>query len=147
MVDRITSAQRSALMSRVKQRDTKPELFLRSLIHRMGYRFRLRTPKLPGRPDIIFPSRHKVIFVHGCFWHGHDCRRGTPPRSNITFWNAKIQANRIRDARVIADLQAQGWSSLVIWECETKDLKIITGKVAKFLKARNDSRTADLHSK
>jgi DNA mismatch endonuclease, patch repair protein len=139
MTDRITTAQRSALMSRVKQRDTKPELLLRSLLHRLGYRFRLKVPKLPGRPDIIFRPRKKVIFVHGCFWHGHHCKRGNLPSSNEVFWKTKIEGNRVRDARVLADLLALGWSSLVIWECECNDQKIITGKLAKFLKSPKDS--------
>jgi DNA mismatch endonuclease (patch repair protein) len=136
MSDRISQEARSALMSRVKQRDTAPEKLVRLLLHAAGYRFRLKNPKLPGRPDIMFPSRKKVIFIHGCFWHGHHCKRGKLPSSNQVFWAEKISGNRTRDARTVYDLQLLGWSALTIWECETKDSKITKGKLAKFLKQK-----------
>ncbi|CCD89884.1 DNA mismatch endonuclease of very short patch repair [Bradyrhizobium sp. ORS 285] len=133
MADKLTKAARSALMSRVKQRHTAPELLIRSLLHRAGFRFRLHSPKLPGRPDIIFPGRRKVVFVHGCFWHGHDCRRGKAPSSNKRFWQKKISGNRLRDEQTIGRLKELGWESFIVWECETKEAEIITGKLAQFL--------------
>ena len=108
-------------MSRVKNRDTAPEKIVRSLIHRMGYRFRLHSIRLPGKPDIVLPRHKKVVMVHGCFWHGHEgCRRGTPPSSNKEFWFGKISKNRKRDRDVLEQLEMLGWSVLTVWECETK---------------------------
>jgi len=136
MADRISKNSRSSLMSRVKQRDTAPEMTVRSLLHSVGYRFRLKAPKLPGRPDIIFLGRKKVIFVHGCFWHGHHCKRGKLPTSNEAFWNHKISANRTRDARRLEELQLLGWSALTIWECETKTTEKLTSTLANFLEQK-----------
>src|ERR1700716_3714259 len=104
MIDKLSPESRSLMMARVKQRGTAPELRVRSLLHNSGKRFRLFKPKLPGRPDIIFPSRRKVIFVHGCFWHGHSCPRGKLPTSNVDFWSEKISKNRLRDETVCAKL-------------------------------------------
>ena len=111
---------RSATMRAVKAKDTTPELRVRRLLHSMGYRFRLHRKDLPGVPDIVFGRRRRVIFVHGCFWHSHKCRRGSRvPVSNREYWQAKIGGNVQRDAAVIAALKAIGWSVLVVWECET----------------------------
>lgn len=117
-----TAAQRSRIMRAVKSRDTNPELAVRRLLHSMGYRYRLHRPGLPGKPDIVFSSRRKVIFVHGCFWHGHDCARGARvPASNTEYWTAKIGRNVARDRGTLAQLTDAGWAVLVLWECELGD--------------------------
>ena len=111
--------QRSATMRAVKSRDTKPEIEVRSLLHRNGYRFRLHRKDLPGKPDIVFPSRHKVVFVHGCFWHGHSCRRGKRiPKNNREYWVDKVRGNVERDALNLKQLTEQGWQAFVVWECQ-----------------------------
>lgn len=120
MVDHVTPDRRSFIMSSVRTKDTKPELSLRRMLHRLGYRFRLHRKDLPGSPDIVFPARRKVIFVHGCYWHGHGCQWGKLPKSNQTYWLGKIRANQARDARNAADLQALGWGVLTIWQCELR---------------------------
>ena len=97
MADRVSPKKRSYIMSRVKTKDTGPELLLRRALHKRGYRYRVNVKKLPGKPDIVFPSRRKLVFVHGCFWHGHDCRWGRPPKSNAEYWKPKVRANRKRD--------------------------------------------------
>jgi len=117
--DKLTRRDRSALMSRVRTRDTGPELSFRKAIHKKGYRYRLHRSDLPGKPDVVFVARRKVIFIHGCFWHGHsDCRKGKRPVTNVDFWNCKIEKNRERDARNQEALIGLGWSSFVLWECE-----------------------------
>jgi DNA mismatch endonuclease (patch repair protein) len=120
-MDRLSPAKRSWLMSRVKGQDTKPELTVRQTLHRLGYRFRLHVSNLPGRPDLVFPSRKKAIFVHGCYWHGHSCKYGrAQPKTNRSFWRLKLSANRLRDSRTARLLRRQGWKMLVIWECAIK---------------------------
>lgn len=132
--DVFTPDRRSAVMARVKGKDTAPELKLRRLAHAMGYRFRLHRKDLPGSPDLVFPKRRAVIFVHGCFWHGHDCARGArQPKQNAEYWSAKIARNRARDAKVQEALRAQGWRVAVIWECEMKDLDALTARLKAFL--------------
>lgn len=116
-MDRISPERRSALMSRIRSKDTKPELIVRRMLHRMGYRYILHDRHLPGRPDLVFPRRKKVVFVHGCFWHGHTCGRGFRPKTNASFWSDKIEANKLRDLRSVRELTATGWSVLSIWEC------------------------------
>ena len=117
-----TAAQRSRTMRAVKSRDTKPELAVRRLLHSMGYRYRLHRSGLPGKPDIVFSSRRKVIFVHGCFWHGHECARGARvPASNTEYWTAKIGRNVARDRGTLVQLTDAGWAALVLWECELDD--------------------------
>lgn len=133
-MDKISPEQRSRNMSRVRQKNTKPELLIRSILHRLGYRFRLNTPRLPGRPDIIFPGRKKVIFVHGCFWHGHTCRRGQVPSSNRDFWLPKLARNKARDAEVVKALQDLGWSVKIVWECELRDLASLENELNSFLR-------------
>jgi DNA mismatch endonuclease (patch repair protein) len=111
-------------MSRVHGGDTEPERIVRSLLHTMGYRFRLHVRKLPGNPDVVLPRRHRVVFVHGCFWHGHKrCTRAGRPATRVAFWNRKIDGNVVRDAAVRKRLKALGWKVLVIWQCETKQAK------------------------
>lgn len=134
MVDRLTSRERSALMARIGPRDTKPELIVRRLLHVAGYRYRLHAANLPGRPDIVFPGRRAVIFVHGCFWHRHDgCRLATTPGTRVDFWTAKFEANRKRDQRATEQLNAAGWSALIIWQCETSRLDLLLSKLQQFL--------------
>ncbi len=121
-------------MQAIRGRDTLPELFVRRLVHRMGFRFRLHRSDLPGRPDLTFPCRRKIVFVHGCFWHGHrNCRRARLPIKNASAWSSKIEANQARDRRVIKSLARLGWKSLVIWECETSNIKTLKNKLKRFL--------------
>ncbi len=121
MGDVFTPEKRSAVMRRVKGRDTAPEMKVRRLLRGAGIGYQLGGCGLPGRPDVVMKGRRVVLFVHGCFWHGHDCPRGArQPRSNADYWLAKIDRNRARDDRVTAELQAQGWRVLTLWECEQK---------------------------
>ncbi|MFO7904035.1 MAG: very short patch repair endonuclease [Planctomycetota bacterium] len=133
-MDSLTSTQRSERMSRVKAKDTKPELRVRRLVHGLGYRYRLHKRKLPGCPDLVFASRRKVIFVHGCFWHRHPgCRNTRLPKSKLDFWKPKLEANRERDLRNQRLLRQLGWTYLVVWECETGDVDRLAKKIVKFL--------------
>ncbi|PNG24865.1 very short patch repair endonuclease [Methylocella silvestris] len=128
------SVERSAIMRAVKSTNTRPEMIVRSLAHRLGFRFRLHRKNLPGCPDLVFASRRKAIFVDGCFWHGHDCKRGARmPKTNASYWSAKIARNRSRDARTREELMAQGWDVLTIFECETKDLIGLRARLEAFL--------------
>ena len=121
MSDVFSPEQRSAVMRRVKGKNTSPELKVRRLLHRLGARFRLHRKDLPGAPDIVLPGRKLAIFVHGCFWHGHDCPRGARvPKANRDYWLAKVGRNRERDARSRQTLEAQGWRVETVWECELK---------------------------
>ena len=132
MVDVFSPAQRSAVMRAVKSRDTRPELTVRSAAHALGLRFRLRRDDLPGKPDLVFPKHKLALFVHGCFWHGHACPRGARmPASNALYWRTKIARNVARDVAVIAALQALGWRARTIWECETKDIKALSGLIRR----------------
>lgn len=133
MADRVSPEERSAIMRRVRRKDTQPELAIRRLLHRMGYRFRLHAKELPGSPDVVFRPRRAVIFVHGCFWHGHHCRWARPVQSNGEYWAAKIDRNRRRDAAVEAALEAAGWRALVAWECELKDPETLSERLRQFL--------------
>jgi DNA mismatch endonuclease, patch repair protein len=134
MVDVFTKRKRSWIMGRVKGRDTKPEMLVRSLIHRMGFRFRVHRRDLPGNPDIVLPRHRKVIFVHGCFWHGHrGCPRSKRPTTNRPFWNRKLDGNLARDKRFRAELSRLGWKVLVIWQCETKVSDIVRKRLERFL--------------
>jgi DNA mismatch endonuclease (patch repair protein) len=132
-MDNRTPQQRSKNMSAVRGKNTAPERFVRSALHRLGYRFRLHRKDLPGTPDIVLPRRRSVMFIHGCFWHGHKCRRGSLPTSNVEFWQRKIAGNRIRDARAQKELRKQGWRVLTIWECETKNERKLVKKLSLFL--------------
>lgn len=140
-MDTRTPEKRSEIMSLVRGKNTKPELAMRRIVHRLGYRFRLHGSKLPGRPDLVFARMRKVIFVHGCFWHGHDgCAKARPPKSRKAYWNAKFKANKQRDARNIADLKTLGWSPMVVWQCEFKRTEKLTKRVNRFLSASNTRR-------
>lgn len=119
-MDTLSAERRSWLMARIPGSNTKPELAVRSLLHRMGYRFRLHRRDLPGTPDIVMPGRKAVVFVHGCFWHGHWCKRTKMPKSRVDYWNEKIEGNRRRDARKRRKLRSLGWKVVVVWECQLK---------------------------
>jgi DNA mismatch endonuclease (patch repair protein) len=133
-MDHVPPEIRSRIMARVRGSDTKPELLVRRLAHRLGYRYRLHVADLPGRPDLVFRSRRKVIFVHGCFWHQHDCRRGTRPKDNQEFWSTKLNRNRARDAAVTRSLITSGWQVLVVWECQTHDETKLAKRLDQFLR-------------
>ena len=132
-VDARPSAQRRRIMQAVGSRDTAPEMAVRRLLHRSGYRYRLHRKDLPGRPDIVFVSRRKAIFVHGCFWHGHDCPKGRLPKSRRDYWVPKLRGNRERDARNADRLRSMGWEVLAVWECETADLDALAARLFAFL--------------
>jgi len=135
MVDTRTPQQRRRIMQSVGTVDTGPEMIVRRLLHRLGYRYRLHSSKLPGRPDLIFPAKRKAVFVHGCFWHGHGCAKGQLPKSRLDYWGPKIERNRQRDANVLASLAELKWQTLVVWQCEAKDLKRLKRKLLNFLES------------
>jgi DNA mismatch endonuclease (patch repair protein) len=133
-VDRLDPARRSTLMARVRSKNTKPEMTVRQALHALGFRYRLHARGLPGSPDLVFPARRKAIFVHGCFWHGHDCRYGlAQPKSNVAFWRTKLEANMARDARVKRKLRAAGWSVATVWECAVRRDAWLT-RILRFLR-------------
>jgi DNA mismatch endonuclease (patch repair protein) len=131
--DPLTPAQRSERMSRIRSANTKPEIIVRKLVHGMGYRYRLHARDLPGHPDLVFRSRKKVIFVHGCFWHQHGCRQYRQPRTKQSFWEPKLAKNKERDAKVQRDLRRLGWRVLVIWECQLKKEAPLRSRIKRFL--------------
>lgn len=129
-----TTEDRSRIMRAVKDRDTGPEMTVRRLVHGMGYRYRLHRKDLPGKPDLVFRTRRKTIFVHGCFWHGHDCARGArTPKTNRAYWEAKIARNGLRDSKHLKALELDGWRVLILWECELKDRARLTRRLRRFL--------------
>src|SRR5450432_2555578 len=134
-MDTLSPAERSERMSRVRSKDTKPELLVRSLVHRMGFRYRLHDRSLPGNPDLVFPSRSKVIFVHGCFWHRHRmrCEFTRWPKSRLEFWGPKLEQNHERDRVVRSARRKLGWQVLVIWECQLKNSEAVVAKLRAFL--------------
>ncbi len=132
MVDNLTPEQRSKIMRSIRSQDTKPEMLVRRQIHSMGYRYRLHSKKLPGRPDLVFASRRSVIFVHGCFWHLHEsCAISHMPEAKG--WSKKLFANRSRDQKAVDALRVQGWKVLIIWECELRDLVKLYRTIETFL--------------
>ena len=141
MADTLTPAQRSERMSRVRGKDTAPEMKLRRLIHGMGYRYRLHVGDLPGKPDLVFPSRHALIFMHGCFWHRHaNCKLARLPKSKLGFWETKLEENRQRDLRYQERLMAMGWRVLIVWECELQNLDHVSRVVGEFLGDRGGGK-------
>jgi DNA mismatch endonuclease, patch repair protein len=133
-MDNLSAERRSANMRRIPAKNTTPELFLRRILHRAGYRFRLHRKDLPGKPDLVFPGRRKVIFVHGCFWHQHPgCREGRIPETRPEYWEPKLTRNQQRDAAAIAALKSDRWKCLVIWECDLKDPATVTKRIQRFL--------------
>lgn len=133
MVDSITPSLRSEIMSRIRGKDTRPEMLVRRLIHKAGFRYRLHVASLPGKPDLVFAGRKKVIFVHGCFWHMHEgCAAARMPKSRVDFWQTKLQGNRERDRRNVAALREAGWEVLTLWECELGESDLME-RVTRFL--------------
>ena len=120
-------------MAAVGTRDTGAERAVRSVVHRLGYRYSLRRTDLPGKPDLVFVSRQKVIFVHGCFWHGHLCRNGRLPKSRLDYWRPKIAANKARDRLQVAQLRREGWSVLTVWQCQLKNERFLDARIKGFL--------------
>ena len=134
MTDKLSKERRSANMRAVHSRDTGPEIRVRQIAHGLGYRFRLHRHELPGKPDLVFPGRRKVIFVHGCFWHQHkDCKRGSMPQSNVGVWRPKLENNVTRDEKQLEALNVCGWRTLVIWECELKNERQLASLIRSFL--------------
>ena len=132
-MDRISKEHRSWNMSRIKSGNTKPEIVVRSLLHKLGYRFRLHRKDLPGKPDIVLPRYNSVVFVHGCFWHRHNgCKKATVPKTKNIFWREKFKGNIERDIKVQEELQSMGWKILIIWECETSDIGSVTKIIGNF---------------
>lgn len=137
MTDRLNPQERSRLMQRIRSSNTTPELAVRSALHRMGYRFRLNRHDMPGRPDIVLPRHHCVIYVHGCFWHSHPgCGLAHRPLSNEDYWLPKLRATQRRDTQNVELLVRQGWRVLVVWECETRNPAVLTAALHSFLPAR-----------
>ena len=132
-MDRVDRKTRSRIMASVRSRNTGAEMAVRSLVHRLGYRYSLRRTDLPGKPDLVFVSRKKAIFVHGCFWHGHSCRYGRLPKSRLDYWRPKIEANRERDRRQTARLRKEGWSVMIVWECQLRNERLLAARLRRFL--------------
>lgn len=137
MADVFEPEQRSAVMRAVKSRDTAPELKVRKAAHALGLRFRLNRADLPGKPDVVFPAKRTALFVHGCFWHGHDCPRGARmPQTNRAYWQAKISRNMARDKASVAALKKLGWKPRVIWECQTRDANTLSRLIMRHVGTR-----------
>ena len=133
MADKISGERRSENMRRIRSRDTRPEMVVRRLVHALGYRYRLHRRDLPGKPDLVFGPRRAVLFVHGCFWHQHDCQDGRVPSSNRSYWQAKLARNVERDIQVRQELERLGWRVLIVWECETKNEEKLRDLIMSFL--------------
>ena len=139
--DVFSTEKRSDVMRQVRARDTGPERIVRALLWAAGYRYRLHGKALPGKPDLVFAGRRAAVFVHGCFWHGHDCARGArEPKANGDYWRAKIARNRARDARVAGELEALGWTPLTVWECELKDREALRRRLTAALDQATSAR-------
>jgi len=128
MADIVRPEVRSRMMSAIRGKNTSPEMLIRRLLHREGFRYRLHIRSLPGKPDLVFSALRAVIFVHGCYWHGHDCPAFKLPQTNRVFWRAKLMGNRRRDQQAIKSLSSQGWRVLVVWECATRGLSEIESR-------------------
>ena len=140
MVDTRTAKQRSRIMSRIRGKDTRPEMRVRRIVYGLGYRYRLHRKDLPGQPDLALAGRRKVIFVHGCFWHQHEgCRRGQLPKSNLKYWGPKLEENKRRDLANQLRLKDMGWEALVVWECETKNIFSLQARIEDFLENSGQS--------
>ncbi len=146
MSDVFTPEQRSAVMARIRSADTRPEVALRKALHARGLRYRLHDRRLPGRPDVVFAGPRVALFVHGCFWHGHDCARGArAPKANAAYWSAKIARNRDRDARNLSALMERGWIVRVVWTCEiatARALDATASRLADEIRATRQEKTA-----
>lgn len=144
LMDKVNPETRSRNMARIKGKNTKPEMLVRSLLHQMGYRFRLHSAKLPGKPDIVLPRYKAVIFVHGCFWHGHaDCKRAALPTTRKEFWADKIWGNIQRDERNIAALGNLGYRCFIVWQCELKDTETLKRRLCEFLSREQTGNHCD----
>ncbi len=133
-MDTLTKAERSERMARIRSKNTGPEIRVRQLVHSLGYRFRLHRNDLPGRPDLVFPSRRMVIFVHGCFWHAHGrCKTANQPKTHRAYWSDKFTRNKARDRANRQKLRRQGWAVLILWECQTKSCDKMRGRIVGFL--------------
>ena len=128
-------------MQSVKQKNTKPEVAVRRVLHAAGYRFRLHRKDLPGRPDIVLPGRRKAIFVHGCFWHAHNCEKGRAPKSKLDYWGPKLAGNVERDERKARELKEAGWDVLTVWQCETVDPEHLRDTLLSFVENSSSSPT------
>jgi DNA mismatch endonuclease (patch repair protein) len=136
MTDTLSKRERSKRMSLIRGRDTRLELSVRSITHKMGFRYRLHKSGLPGKPDMVFPGRKKIIFIHGCFWHRHEsanCKLARLPKSKLDFWRPKLEGNKLRDQSNERKLQELGWQVLTVWECETGDRIVLAEKIRRFL--------------
>jgi DNA mismatch endonuclease (patch repair protein) len=141
-MDKLDAQRRSKNMRQIRSKNTKPEVLLRSLLHKAGYRFRLHRKDLPGKPDIVFPGRRKVIFVHGCFWHQHPgCREGRLPGTRPDYWRPKLERNVERDTAAIEQLRELGWKVLTVWECEISKPELVKDRVRVFLDTENEVST------
>lgn len=132
-MDTISKSERSLLMGRIRGKNTQPEMVVRSILHRLGYRFRLHVRELPGCPDIVLPRHHKAVLVQGCFWHGHGCRIASKPKSNACYWKAKIETNRVRDSRNRDALVGMGWKILELWECNIRKREGLAQALQRFM--------------
>jgi DNA mismatch endonuclease (patch repair protein) len=140
--DVFTPEKRSQVMAKVRGKHTGPEKAVRRLLWRAGYRYRLHGAALPGKPDLVFVGRRTALFVHGCFWHGHDCARGArEPKANAEYWRGKIARNRARDAKVAAELAAAGWTPLTVWECELRDEPALLARLTAALDQATSARS------
>lgn len=138
-MDHVLPEKRSRNMAAIQSTNTKPELAVRRLVHGMGYRYRLHAKELPGKPDIVFPSRKKIVFVHGCFWHRHQgCRYATSPKTRMNFWNEKFAQNVARDRRNRLALKKAGWTVMIVWQCELKNSEKLARRIDGFLQ-KNES--------
>jgi DNA mismatch endonuclease (patch repair protein) len=129
MADHLSSEQRSRNMAAVRNKNTAPEMLARKAAHRVGLRFRLHRTDLPGSPDIVLPKHRTVVFVHGCFWHGHGCSRSRLPQTNVRFWAEKIKKNKLRDSKAEATLREDGWRVETVWQCELRNLDMALGRM------------------
>ena len=137
MADVLTPEQRSFNMSRIRNRDTRPEMIVRSIVHRLGYRYRLHKKDLPGKPDLVLVRHRKIIDVHGCFFHMHKCRYGSVvPATNAKFWRTKRLSNVERDRRNLKALRRDGWKVMIVWECETRNPDRLEGKIKRFMDSK-----------
>lgn len=142
-MDKLSKARRSENMRRIRSKNTSPELIVRKAVSALGYRFRLHSKKLPGKPDLVFPKLKKAIFVHGCFWHQHkNCIDGRLPKSRLGYWKPKLDKNVLRDRRNRRELKKLGWQTFVVWECQTANPERLPARLNKFLSARRPTSPA-----
>jgi DNA mismatch endonuclease, patch repair protein len=149
MTDVVDAETRSRMMSGIKNKNTKPEMLIRQALHRRGFRYRLHSPELPGKPDLVFPRHTAVLLIHGCFWHGHDCKYFKLPSTRPQFWKDKIKSNQLRDEKQTGELIEQGWRVLIVWECATRKgskmaLDVLADWVANWLRTNAKTMHIDV---